>query len=161
MNFKMKVVGAKELEQQFGRILTAFKPPQVAAIMKVGAEALVEVVRDHILQQGLVDSGDMYNSVKAVSINQYSAGVEVGVPYGAVHEFGLKHQVATPRQIGFFWGKYRETGDPMWKALAIKGWYTIPARPYFRPAVDEGKKDALEAVMKEAARVLTRAAGIG
>lgn len=160
-SYRETVVGAKELEAQFGRILKAFSPPQVAAIMLVGAEVLAEEVKDHILQQGLVDSGDMYNATRAVSINQYSAGVEVGVPYAAVHEFGLQRQVATAKQIRFFWAMYRETGDGMWRALALKGWYTIPARPYFRPAIDQGKHKALEAVMKEAARVLTKMAGIG
>lgn len=161
MALKMTVVGAKELDAQFGQILNAFTPPQVAKLMTVGAEVIAEEVKDHILQQGLVDSGDMYDKTKAVSVNQYSAGVKVDVPYAAVHEFGLQHQVATAKQIRFFWAKYRETGDGMWRALALKGWYTIPARPYFRPAIDQGKHAALEAIMREAASWLTRIARVG
>jgi phage gpG-like protein len=161
MGYTGTVVGAKELQAQFGRILNAFSPPQVAAIMLPGAKVIAEEVKDHILQQGLVDKGDMYNAVKAVKVNQYSAGVEVGVPYAAVHEFGLQNQVATPKQIRFFWAKWAETKNTMWKALALKGSYTIPARPYFRPAVDAAKGKALDAVMREAASVLTRMAGIG
>lgn len=161
MAYGATVVGAKELNAQFGRILNAFSPPEVAQIMLRGAEELAEEVKDHILQQGLVDEGTMYDSVKPYKVNQYSAGVEVDTPYAAVHEFGLEHQIATAKQIRFFWAKYAETGDEMWKALALKGWYTIPARPYFRPAVDTGKHRALEAIMREAAAVLTRLAGIG
>lgn len=160
-SYRASVVGAKELEAQFGEILHAFKPPQIAQILLRGAEELVGVVQDHILQQGLVDSGEMYDSVKAVKINQWTAGVEVSVPYAAVHEFGLQHQVATAKQIRFFWAMFGDTGDSMWRALALKGWYTIPARPYFRPAVDEGKHAALEAIMREAAAVLSRIAKVG
>lgn len=161
MAYKETVVGATELIQQFGNILDAFSPPQVASIMFVGAEVLAEEVKDHILQQGLVDSGDMYDKTQPVKVNQYSAGVEVDTPYAAVHEFGLYRQVATAKQIRFFWAMWRETHNTMWKALALKGWYTIPARPYFRPAVDQGKHKALEAIMKEAASVLTRMAKVG
>ena len=158
---RMTVVNAHEVNAIYGQILKAFTPPQVAAIMFRGAEDLADEVQDHILQQDLVDSGDMYDSVKPVKVNQYAAGVEVGVPYAAVHEFGLKHQVATAKQIRFFWAMYRGTGEGMWKALALKGWYTIPARPYFRPAIDQGKHSALKAIMREAASVLTRIAKVG
>jgi len=158
---KQTVVGAAELEAKFGELLRAFKPPQVATIMLRGAQAIAEVIKDHILEQGLVDSGDMYNAVKGVKQNQYSAAVQIDVPYAAVHEYGLKNQVATAKQIRFFWAMWAAERDPMWKALALKGSYTIPARPYFRPAIDEGKDDALYAVMREAASVLTRIAGVG
>lgn len=158
---KQTVVGAAELEAKFGQLLKAFKPPQVASIMLRGAQAIAEVIKDHILSQDLVESGDMYNAVKAEKQNQFSAAVSVNVPYAAVHEYGLKNQVATARQIRFFWAMWRSTRDGMWKALALKGSYTIPARPYYRPAIDEGKDEALNAVMREAASVLTRIAGVG
>lgn len=160
-NVSMKVVNASEVERAFGKILKAFQPPQLARIMRVGADVLVEEVKDKILEQDLVESGDMYNSVQSFMINQYAAGVKVDVVYAAVHEYGLPNQVATPKQIRFFWAMYGNTGDAMWKALALKGSYTIPARPYFRPAIDEGKDKALLAIMKEAASVLTRMARIG
>lgn len=161
MAYRETVVGAAELKRQWGDILRAFSPPQTAEIMHAGAEVIAEGVRDNILSQGLVDSGDMYDSVKPVKVNQNAAGVEVGVVYAAVHEFGLKNQVATPKQRRFFWAMWGSTGDPMWKALALKGWYTIPARPYFRPAVDTLKHEALTAIMRKAASVLTKMAGIG
>ena len=58
---------------------------------------------------------------------------------------------------------YYETGDEMWKALALSTTYTlaaVPARPYFRPAIDENKKEVSLAIKVELARILTRNLGI-
>lgn len=161
MAFRLGAVRYQEVNAQFGRILTAFKPPEMAEIMLRGAEEIAEETRDNILRQELVDEGNLYDSVEAQKINQYSAGVKVGVVHAAVHEFGLENQPITEKQRRFFWAMFAETGDDMWKALALSDTYTIPARPYLRPAVDSKKQAALYAIMREAASRLTRAVGIG
>ena len=161
VGFKLSVVGTKELNTQFGNITRAFRPPAVANLMLVGAETIAEGARDNILEQDLVDTGDMYDAVSAYKINQYSAGVKVDSVYGATHEFGLEKQPITDRQRRFFWARYTETKEKMWLALALSVTYTIPARPYLRPAIDEKKHDALYDMMREAGRMLTRAAKIG
>lgn len=159
--FRMTVNGTVELRAQFGEILHAFKPPQTARLMLPGAEVIAEAARDNILTQELVDSGDLYDSVEAFMVNQYAAGVRSKLVYAAVHEFGLQNQPITDKQRRFFWAMYAETGDDMWKALALSSTYTIPARPWLRPAIDSHKEQALRAVMHAAAALLTKIAGIG
>jgi len=156
--FGMNVAGVKEVVATFGDIARAFSPPELASLMLVGAEIIAEHARNNVLDQELVDTGDLYDSIEAYKINQWSAGVKVSVVYGAVHEFGLERQPITPKQRRFFWAKFKETGESMWKALALSETYTIPARPYLRPAIDENRQETLRAIMREMASVLTKKA---
>ena len=157
---RMTVTGQKQVEATYGNILSALTGPQVAEAMLAGAEVVAEEVRDNILRRELVDSGKLYDSVKARKTNQNSAEVRVGTPYAAVHEYGLRNQPITQRQRGFFWYKWSATKDTLWKALALSRTYTIPARPYFRPAVDSKTKEAITQVMRKAAEILTHVAGL-
>lgn len=160
--FKMtNVIGVKKVEEAFGRIFNGFKPSVRADILMVGAEVIAEGARDNILDRGLVKEGTLYDSVKAYKVNQWAAGVRVDAAHGAVHEFGLENQPITEKQRRFFWAMWAQTGDEMWKALALSVTYTIPARPYLRPAVVEKKGEAALAIMQEMASYMTRLAGIG
>jgi len=69
--------------------------------------------------------------------------IEFDIVYSAVHEYGLYNQVITPRQRRFFWAMWNQTKDEMWKALALSVTYTIPPRPYLRPAIDETRREAM------------------
>ena len=160
-NVKVEAANAQQVIDAYGQVFRALSAPHTAAIMKVGAEVVAEGVRDNILENELVDSGDLYDAVTVKGINQYAAAVSVDIIYAAVHEYGLENQPITPRQRAFFWAMHLATGDDMWKALALSSTYTIPARPYVRPAIDEKQKDASLAMMREAASRLTRLAGIG
>lgn len=157
--FKLGAVKATELGKQFDKLAKALSPPETATLMTHGAEVIAEQARRNIQDQGLVDTGDLLNSVEVYKVNQYSAGIRVGVIHAAVHEFGLFNHPITPRQRRFFWAMHRQTGDPMWKALALSATYTIPSRPYLRPAIDTEKQSAIAAIVREGAKMLKRAAG--
>ena len=86
--------------------------------------------------------GDFPSRIKTRRVNQYRVDVEVDAVYGAVHEYGGTFTI-TPRQRRFFWYKWYETEDEMWKALALSVTYTIPARPYLRPAIDAKQDEAI------------------
>lgn len=63
-----------------------------------------------------------------------------GVPYARIHEKGgYTHPRVTPKSRAFFWYKFKETGDPMWKAMALsrKTRFTVPMpkREYLMPAL--------------------------
>lgn len=161
--FGMRVIGVKEVEATFRNLLKGVKPSVKAEVLLAGAEVVAEEVRDNILDQELVDSGDLYDSIEVYKINQWSAGVRSKLVYAAVHEFGLENQLITEKQRRFFWFMFSSTGDDMWKALALSTTYTIPARPYFRPAVDSGevKREAALAVMRSFSSWMTRRARVG
>lgn len=115
---------------------------QWAESLLAGANVLVEAIQDNI-RESLYDTGALHDSVRAEVVDLSRVDIGVYSVYAAVHEYGLRDQRITPRQRAFFWAKYSETGNGMWKALALSPSYTIPARPYVRPAIDT---EALAAV---------------
>ena len=65
----------------------------------------------------------------------------------------------TERQRRFFWARWYATGDEMWKALALSVTYTIPARPYLRPAIDAERTYAMALVADCLAYKMEKAVG--
>jgi phage gpG-like protein len=146
VGIRATVVGLKELNANFASMAESFSGPLRAEIAYVGAQVIAGYVKDAIVMAGLVESGALKDSVNAIKVNQWSAGVEVTAIYAAVHEFGLEKQPITDRQRGFFWAMFKETQDEKWRRLALSSTYTFPKRPYVRPGVEDGKGEALAAM---------------
>lgn len=142
MGFKMEVVGYKDLNENLKRISRVLKGKELADSLDKGAQEIVGQAKRNVMRQLLYDEGDLWSAIKTRKINQWRVDVIVDVDHGAVHEFGYTGTI-TPRQRRFFWAKWAETGDPMWKALALSVTYTIPMRAYLRPAIDEQKRQAV------------------
>jgi HK97 gp10 family phage protein len=166
MSIQMQAVGVKDLTSQLRKIARSMGGVNTANALAAGAQVIVEAAQENVLEKGIYDTGALYDSIRAKKVNQYRVDIEVGVPYAAAHEFGYdggKEVTITPRQRAFFWFKYYETANEMWKALALSTTYTlaaVPARPYLRPAIDENKHATALAVKVELARILTRKLGI-
>ena len=142
MAYQHRVLGVKDFDRNLRAITRMVGGDEMANALEDGAWVIVLEARRNIVSNGLVDTREMHDKTRPRKVNQYTVDVIVDVPYGAVHEYGLQDQVITERQRRFFWAKYIETGDDMWKALALSVTYTIPARPFLRPAVDTKKKEA-------------------
>lgn len=73
--------------------------------------------------------GDHWTGTTGVRLEQ--------VPYARRHEFGGTFPI-TKKATGYFFHRFRETAEPIWLALALKGKkggsITTPARPFLRPA---------------------------
>ena len=146
MAFKQEVIGLKDLEKNLKAIAQVIGGAELADSLAKGAMEIVWEAQKNVMAQLLHESGDLHDSIKPVKINQYRVDVQAGnkdVPYAAVHEFGLPNQPITDKQRRFFWARYMETKDNMWKALALSMTYSIPARPYLRPAIDTAKRAAI------------------
>ncbi len=149
MSFKLKVTGLKELDRATQALARQISPQiGIADALEDGAWIIALEARDNATMQGLIESGELIDSIKPRKINQYRVDVVVGVPYGAAHEFGVTVTI-TPKQRRFFWAMYKRTEAGLWKALALSITYTIPARPYLRPAIDSHKPYVYEAVGKK------------
>lgn len=158
MTFKLKATGFGQLDRNMRAIAKEFSPQAgIADNLEDGAWMIALAARDNAVQQGLFLSGELIDSIKPRKINQFRVDVEVGVPYGAAHEFGVTVTI-TEKQRGFFWYMFSQTGNEMWRALALSTTYTIPARPYLRPAIDEKSKIAIgvvgQSITKKAERVI-------
>ena len=143
MAHQVEVIGLKDLEKNLQAIAQVLSGGELADSLEKGAMEIVWEAQHNVMTQLLHESGDLWESIKPKKVNQYRVDVEVGVPYGAVHEYGLPNQPITDKQRRFFWAMYAQTKDTMWKALALSQTYTIPARPYLRPAVDTAKRAAI------------------
>ena len=148
MSFKLEVLGIKDLKRNLNAIAKQISPQAgIADAVEDGAWIIALEARDNAVRQGLFKSGALIDSIRPRKINQYRVDVLVDVPYGAAHEFGVT-VIITDKQRRFFWAMFMTTGDPMWKALALSMTYTIPARPYLRPAIDARKRVAIGAMGK-------------
>ena len=143
------VRGLDEFTAQMKRVASIIPGGELAEVIRGGAEVILEEAKDNIIRQGLVDTGALYDSGKTVKVNQYRVDIIFDRVYAAVHEYGLPKGgkgvfSATAKQIRFFWAKFLETGNTMWKALALKKGYTIPARPYLTPAIQSKTKETVK-----------------
>ena len=143
MAYQIEVLGLKDLEKNLKAIAKVIGGAELADSLAKGAMEIVWEAQKNVMAQGLYDTMALWKSIHPKKVNQYRVDIEVDVVYGAVHEYGLSNQVITNKQRRFFWAKYAQTRDTMWKALALSTTYTIPARPYLRPAIDTQKRAAL------------------
>jgi len=137
-----RVLGVSELTGYFKALAKEAPGKITAEMVRRGAEVILEAAKSNVRANFENQTGALENSGKVVLVNQYSADIVFDIVYSAVHEYGLENQVITERQRRFFWAMYSETGEDMWKALALSRTYTIPARPYLRPAIDSHKGKA-------------------
>jgi len=143
----------QELDRTFQRIADRVAGAGLRAASRAGAETILEQAKANIRDTFVNQSGRLENSGRIElegARSRQVANILFDVIYAAVHEYGLQDQPITDRQRAFFWAMWAEEGDEMWKALALSETYTIPARPYLRPAIDSKQREAL----REMARVL-------
>jgi phage gpG-like protein len=147
MDLRMQVFGLQELRDNFKAIQYVMGNASKEIDFALNRTIIPEARRN--VWELFNTDGDFPSRIVTQVVNQYRVDIEVRAVYGAVHEYGGTFTI-TPRQRRFFWAKFYETGDDLWKALALSVQYTIPARPYLRPAIDAKEDEA----MKLAARIL-------
>jgi len=152
----MEVLGVKDLSDQFKKIADHVNRSGLRSAGRAGASVILEEAKRNIRETFVNRTGALENSGRVqltrLSRTELVSYVLFDIVYAAVHEYGLLNQVITDRQRRFFWAMWYETGHVMWKALALSKTYTIPARPYLRPAIDAKQI----AAVKEMARVLAQ-----
>ncbi len=94
----------------------------------------------------LVRSGALRDSIRIKSLNPKKIVVGVdGIKYAAIHnEGGTTHPRVTDKMRGWAWSKYYETGNDMYKAIALtkksKLTVKIPQRKYLGNSVTLNKQ---------------------
>lgn len=92
--------------------------------------------------------------------------VELGttVPYGLIWEqgFGAYKQVATERQVAFFWSQFYKFNEPKFRAMALKAKHkgfldkkAQAARPFLKPANDKMQNEGIEIVADYFVKMVT------
>lgn len=160
---KKQVVGLASLQGQLRRVAKAVSPQgHLSDVLDSGAEVILEEARQNILNLGLWQSGDLYDSGKVRKINQYRVDIIFDVVYAAIHEWGGTIEVpVTKASRGYFWWRYRVTGDPKWRAMALskktKFIVRIPARPYIRPAIVNAQVEATKMMARTLSKIVGKA----
>lgn len=146
VSVRARVIGLSDLDRALAEITTAIVHPQSGIVdaMEIGLQITVQRARAYV-RENFNTTGDFPKRIKTRKVNQFRVDLFVDAVYAAVHEYGLFEQVITDRQRRFFWAMWYETGNTMWKALALSVTYTIPARPYVRPAIDDTRDDVIRA----------------
>lgn len=105
-------------------------------------------VRTGRLLGALSPKGNEY-SIRNITREGWKFRLEWGIKetllYAEIHEKGGVIRV-TPRSRRFFWFKYKTTGEPKWRYLAIskKTAFVMPPRPYFYVAIENAKEQIEE-----------------
>lgn len=158
------LVGVREVSGKLKRMLGSFQGREKTELLMEGGKVYERGAKQRITEQGLVDTGNLRAKVSAdPSVDGVDVGPR-GVVYAAIHEFGgVTRPTVTPKMRGFAWWRFRQTGDPMWRAIALtkKTHLTvrIPARPYMRPTFDEDSGAAERAIQRAAEARLQRMFG--
>jgi len=138
MSFKVKAIGFGDLNKNLRKIVVSVNSEQsgiAEAIAQAVGETIIPVARSNVYDR-FDTSGRLADAIQVRKVNQWQVNIGVFAPHGAVHEFGGTFEV-TDKQRAFFWHMFRKEGDEKWKALALSKTYTIPARPYLMPAIDQ------------------------
>jgi HK97 gp10 family phage protein len=139
-------VDLKEFEAAMSKLSDAARDNALREALDAGGFELEAEIKMQIDKQKLRDTGNLINSIqkKKTKVTGNSGEVQVGtnVIYAAIHEFGGVIRAKNAKALRF------RTKDGQWHTVKS---VTIPARPYMRPAVDEGKgrvEAAVRAVLK-------------
>lgn len=146
MKVRAEVKGLGELQAAINAEINKLEARKSTAL-RAGGDVIAERIKHKMYGLFEIGTGKMYKSVHVTTVSKEEVEVREGpLPYVFAQEFGLPNQPITPKQRRFFWAKFFETANSMWRALALSATYTIPARPHFRPGVDEAKHDAALAI---------------
>lgn len=150
----MRVEGLDELNAAFNELLDIDMTDSIKA--GVEGELIPETRRN--IRAKFDTTGDFPSRVQSEVMGKCRVDMIVRAIYGAVQEYGGTFEI-TPRQRRFFWAMWYETENEMWKALALSVTYTIPPRPYVRPAVDSKAKATMAEVSAHLHRNIWKTVG--
>lgn len=154
MKFSAKIEGVPELRRAIANVVRATQ--NTGPMLKAAADQTIVPNAQSNVRANFETTGDFPARIRSHVDGPKRASIIVWAIYAAVQEYGGTFTI-TPRQRRFFWAKFIETRDPMWRALALSVDYTIPARPYLRPAIDSEKRAFVQALAVEVYAHLSRA----
>ena len=137
------VLGDKELSQKLNAINQDITNEGLRTGLKAGGLLMTGYVKRNIVEQKLVDTGNLLNSIGLKDVALYDGGgyVNVGtnVVYARIHEFGGVIKPVRAKMLSWI---DKETGKRIFAHKAV-----IPARPYMRPAIESHKDDVAKTVI--------------
>lgn len=138
--FSVTIKGDRELIVNLTAAMKLAEPPVITEMLKVGGGVIETKTRENIRTKlHRRPTGKLKNSVMIKVVNPFEVTIGPrGIIYAAIHEFG---GIITPKRARFL--RFVIDGKVIF-ARYVK----IPARPYLRPAVRDGKRGAMKAMQE-------------
>lgn len=138
---RIQITGLDRLEGKLKRLGAAASRRALGDALEAGAQVIKTYTRANIRARGLIDTGNLLDSIEVQRGSEGDAKAEAAVgtnvEYAAIHEFGGLIVPVKARALVF------KTSDGEWHTVQK---VTMPARPYLRPAVDEHRPEIGEAI---------------
>lgn len=149
MDFKADI-DARGIEQALKEFPERLQRDIVNSVAARGAQVVKKHAKRNIKANGSIDSGTLYDSVRTAKVKKrhgvYRVFTDKGAPHAHLVEYGTGPRKFTePRkiQIGNTWVTIESTGS-------------MPAKPFFRPALDENQIEVLKEMKKRAAKRMAK-----
>jgi len=168
MSLSLKIEGVKELQGALKRFIPAIAERTVRALTFDVHKGIKENLNGRILKVGTVHGGRLKGSwkLRIVGSEERTVGIveSKAVPYAAIHEFGgTTHPRVTGKMRGFAWFKFRETENPMWRAIALTRKprlnVPVPARHYVSLAID-ATRERMPRIVEQSIRAVAKREGL-
>ena len=84
--------------------------------------------------KAMIETGKLRNSIRIKKIDTRLVEVISDMPYSTIQNDGGTI-IITEKMKKFFWAKYKKTGSPKWKAMALSTKINIPKRQFMGESV--------------------------
>lgn len=145
--------GGKELEALLKQFPQRIQRDIVNSVASRGAVVLKKYIKRNIKANGSIETGDLYRSVRTKKIKgqhgKYHIYTDKSAPHAHLVEWGTgprKLSEPTPMEIA--------PGE--WVTVTHTG--SMPAKPFFRPALDEKQTEVLQEMRQRAAKRMMKEA---
>jgi HK97 gp10 family phage protein len=145
--------GAKALEGLLKQFPSRIQRDIINSVASRGAVMVKKHAKRNIKANGSIDTGALYNSIRTKKVRgehgKYYIYSDRSAPHSHLVEFGTgprKLQKPTPFEIA--------PGE--WIMLETTG--SMPAKPFFRPALDENQTEVLKEMRERAAKRMLKEA---
>jgi len=143
-------IDAQGLEQALKAFPERLQRDIVNSVAARGAQVVKKHAKRNIKSNGSIDSGTLYNSLRTAKVKGrhgvYRVFTDASAPHSHIVEYGTgPRKLDQPREvkIGNTWVTIEHTGS-------------MPAKPFFRPALDESEIEVLQEMKKRAAKRMAK-----
>lgn len=180
---KSSVIGTNELLNKFRALDESVQGENLAQATSAGSMVILNAARKNIKAQGLIRTRQLSRSLASehaeVTPTRVTDNIGTNLEYGPIHEFGGTIRPAKGKYLAIPIGGM--TGSPLGKNLrlrktgrgtlllvddggqaqyVLKESVTIQARPYLRPAHDENKSQAQDAIGSTLKQLIEKASNV-
>lgn len=146
MDFKAEVNGWKQLSKLLDDLPERLQRKVVNSAASAGAQVIVKEAKKNVRQNGSVKTGTLLNSIRKRKKKRvhgiYEVFTDKSAPHAHLVEFGTgPRSLKQPKEVQI---------KGTWRTITQTG--SMPAKPFFRPAVDENHNLVMRKIAERMAK---------